>query len=68
MIRIVDKNGDGRISYSEFRYIHLLEAQLLYNQIGVTDSLTHKRLAFSSISSLFMDRFGRSLRFPPRIL
>ena len=25
MIKIVDRNGDGRISYSEFRYISDLE-------------------------------------------
>ena len=34
------------------------------NKIDVTDSpLTHKRLAFSSITPLFVDRFGRSLQF-----
>ncbi len=41
-----------------------IEAQLLYNQIlSQTDSLPHSRLAFSTISPLFVDRFGRSLRF-----
>ena len=40
-----------------------LEAQLLSNKIDVTDSLIHGSLAFSTISPLFVGRFGRSLRF-----
>ena len=37
------------------------KAQLLSNYIDVTESLTG-RLAFSAISPLLVDRFGRSLR------
>ncbi len=40
----------------------LLEAQLLYNWIDVTDSLT-SRLALSTISPLVVDLFGRNLWF-----
>ena len=31
--------------------------------MAITPSLTHKLLAFSSIYPLFVERFGRSLRF-----
>ncbi len=41
----------------------ILEGQLLFNKIDVTDSLTHKHLAFTTISPLFVNRFGRSLQF-----
>ncbi len=43
-----------------------LAAQLISNAIDVTDSLNHSftgRLARSAISSLFVDRNGRYLRF-----
>ena len=46
--------------------LKILEAQLLYNYIDVTDSLTHPLtviLTISSISLLFVDRFGHSLPF-----
>ena len=45
----------------ELNFTIFLEAQLLYDYIDVTDSLTG-RLAVSAISPLFVDGFGRSLR------
>ncbi len=44
----------------------LLEAQLLYTYVDVTDSPPQSltgRLALSAISPLFVDRFGRSFFF-----
>ena len=29
MIQIVDKNGDGRISYSEFRFVFIISKKIL---------------------------------------
>ncbi len=44
----------------------VFKAQLLSNNIDVTDLLRHSlkgRLTFSAISPLFLGKFGRSLRF-----
>ena len=52
------------IAAHEFRIF--LEAQLLSNYIDVTVSLRHSltgRLVLSAVFPLFVDRFGRSLRF-----
>ncbi len=48
-------------TYDHIRLVRtkFLEAQLLYNWIDVTDSLTTSHLPLSTISQLFVDRFGR---------
>ncbi len=43
--------------------VRLLEAQLPSNHIDVTDLLRHTVTYISAISSLFVDRFERSLWF-----
>ena len=46
-----------------FVIIVFLEAQPLCNYTDVISSLLTLRLTFLTISQLFVDRFGRSLRF-----